>query len=161
MRQAPTTGEPGIGKPTLVEKFLQEERVATGESLWIGRGQCIEHYGAGEAYLPLLDALGRLCRQPQGVRMVELLDKHAPAWLIQMPLLLGTIERNALQGGVAGATRERMLRELADAIEVISEERPVVLWASIGATIRYPRPTPLGCRALASQNAVRCGRQQG
>jgi DNA-binding winged helix-turn-helix (wHTH) protein len=60
------TGEPGIGKTTLIEAFLQQ--VAADESVWIGRGQSIEHYGAGEPYLPVLDALGRLCREPRGER---------------------------------------------------------------------------------------------
>jgi len=46
------TGEPGIGKTALVETFLR--RVDAGETLGLGRGQCIEHYGAGEPYLPLL-----------------------------------------------------------------------------------------------------------
>src|SRR5262249_9806081 len=68
------TGEPGIGKTTVVEAFL--EHVATDSALWIGRGQCIAHYGAGEAYLPVLEALGRLCRGPGGERFVELLSQH-------------------------------------------------------------------------------------
>ena len=29
------------------------------------RGQCVEHFGAGEAYLPVLEALGRLGRLPR------------------------------------------------------------------------------------------------
>ena len=41
--------------------------------LWLGHGQCIEQYGAGEAYLPVLEALGRLCRGPDGERLVALL----------------------------------------------------------------------------------------
>ena len=73
------TGEPGIGKTALVEAFLrslesrvrkrEEDQKAKGKNqkakredqippLWIGRGQCIEHYGAGEAYMPVLEALG-------------------------------------------------------------------------------------------------------
>lgn len=32
----------------------------------VGRGQCIEHYGAGEAYLSLLEALGGLARRTEG-----------------------------------------------------------------------------------------------
>ncbi len=52
-------GEPGIGKTSLVNAFL--DQVATSGENWIGRGQCIEQYGAGEAYLPILEALGRLC----------------------------------------------------------------------------------------------------
>ena len=120
-------GEPGIGKAALVEEFLQQVQVAAGNSLWIGRGQCIEHYGAGEAYLPVLDALARLCRQPGSEPLLELLDKHAPAWLAQMPGLLDATQWRALQRRAAGATRERMLRELSDAMEVISRERPLVL----------------------------------
>jgi DNA-binding winged helix-turn-helix (wHTH) protein/tetratricopeptide (TPR) repeat protein len=119
------TGEPGIGKTTLVEEFLGQEQVS-GEA-WIGRGQCIEHYGIGEAYFPLLDALTRLCREPGGGRMLELLDKHAPAWLVQMPALVGAAELEKLAGKTAGANHARMLRELADATEVISQERPLVL----------------------------------
>jgi len=54
------TGEPGIGKTTVVDTFL--DQVAAMDRCWIGRGQCIQHYGAGEAYLPVLEALGRLGR---------------------------------------------------------------------------------------------------
>jgi DNA-binding winged helix-turn-helix (wHTH) protein/tetratricopeptide (TPR) repeat protein len=121
------TGEPGIGKTTLVEQFLQPEQVSREERLGIGRGQCIEHYGTGEAYLPVLEALGRLCREPGGGRLVELLDKYAPTWLVQMPALLGATEWRQLQEKVAGATRARMLRELAETMEVISCENPLVL----------------------------------
>ncbi len=49
------TGEPGIGKTTLVETFLS--RVASTDAHWVAWGQCVEQYGAGEPYLPLLDAL--------------------------------------------------------------------------------------------------------
>ena len=50
------SGEPGIGKTTVVARFLQQLR-ARG-NVRIGRGQCIEHYGPGEAYLPLLEVFG-------------------------------------------------------------------------------------------------------
>jgi DNA-binding winged helix-turn-helix (wHTH) protein len=51
------TGEAGLGKTTLVEAFVAE--MGTHGILWIGSGQCVEHHGAGEAYLPVLEALGR------------------------------------------------------------------------------------------------------
>jgi len=44
------TGEAGIGKTTLVDTFVAQ--LAGQAPLWLGRGQCIEQYGAGEAYLP-------------------------------------------------------------------------------------------------------------
>ena len=53
-------GEAGIGKTALVEAFVSE--VAAQGKARVGRGQCIQHYGAGEAYLPILEALGRLAR---------------------------------------------------------------------------------------------------
>jgi class 3 adenylate cyclase len=123
-------GEPGIGKTTLVDAFLTR---LTNEhehehELWIGRGQCIEHYGAGEAYLALLEALGRLGRESGGQRLIELLSQHAPTWLVQMPALLTAPELEALQRKTQGATRERMLRELAEAVERLTAERPLVLW---------------------------------
>jgi hypothetical protein len=41
----------------------------------------VEHYGAGEAYLPMLEALGRLCRGPGGKEVVALLGQQAPTWV--------------------------------------------------------------------------------
>ena len=58
------TGEPGIGKTALVEEFLSQ--FDGDQTPRIGRGQCVELYGAGEAYLPLLEALGRMGRAAGG-----------------------------------------------------------------------------------------------
>src|SRR5262249_32594523 len=49
------TGEVGIGKTTLVDALVTQ--VTASADLWVVRGQCIEHHGPGEAYLPLLEAL--------------------------------------------------------------------------------------------------------
>jgi predicted ATPase/DNA-binding winged helix-turn-helix (wHTH) protein len=121
------TGEPGIGKTTLVEAFL-EQQVAADGNVWIGQGQCVEHYGTGEVYMPVLEALGRLCRGPGGERLTALLNQHAPTWLVQMPALLDAAELESVQRKTAGATRERMLRELAEALEALTPEQPLVLW---------------------------------
>ena len=43
-------GEPGIGKTALMDTFVAH--LSTTENVWVGHGQCIDHYGAGEAYLP-------------------------------------------------------------------------------------------------------------
>jgi predicted ATPase/DNA-binding winged helix-turn-helix (wHTH) protein len=120
------TGEPGIGKTALVEAFL--DQIATEGELWLGRGQCIEHFGAGEAYLPILEALGRLCREPGGEQLITLLNQYAPTWLVQMPALLGAADLEMVQRKAQSATRERMLRELAEAVEVLTVERALVLW---------------------------------
>ena len=75
----------------------------------------------------MLDALGRLCREPRGERLIELLDQYAPTWLVQMPAFLSAAELETLHRKVSGATRERMLRELAEAVEVITRDSPLVL----------------------------------
>jgi len=119
------TGEPGIGKTAVVDAFLA--LLAGNPNLWIGRGQCVAHYGAGEAYLPVLEALGRLGRVAGGERLIALLGRYAPAWLAQLPTLVGEAELDALQRKVQGVPRERMLREMAEAVEVLTAEMPVVL----------------------------------
>ena len=58
------SGEVGIGKTTVLDLWLA--RCATEREVWIARGQCVEHVGEGEPYLPLLDALGQLGRGPAG-----------------------------------------------------------------------------------------------
>jgi predicted ATPase/DNA-binding winged helix-turn-helix (wHTH) protein len=124
------TGEPGIGKTALVEAFLTRLADKHGHEpqLRIGRGQCIEQYGAGEAYLPLLDAMGRLGRQAGDQRLVEVLSQQAPTWLVQLPALITATTLELLQRQTQGAARQRMLRELAEAIEQLAAEGPLVLW---------------------------------
>jgi DNA-binding winged helix-turn-helix (wHTH) protein/predicted ATPase len=120
------TGEPGIGKTTIVNAMSQDVAAAT-EGLWMARGQCLEQYGAGEAYLPVLDGFSRLGRAPGGERITEVLRRHAPAWLLQLPSLISSADRETLERQVGGATRERMLREIADAVEVLTATDPLIL----------------------------------
>ena len=117
------TGEAGIGKTALVDTFAQH--IADDRSIRIARGQCLEQYGAGEAYLPVFDAVGRLCREQ--TQVVDALRAHAPMWLLQMPSLVSASDRELLGREVSGATRERMLREMGDAVEVLTAEVPLVL----------------------------------
>lgn len=119
------TGEAGIGKTTLVEAFLTQLQART--ELWVGRGYCVEQYGAGEPYLPILDALGRLYRGPGGKRLLTRLEKHAPSWALQMPALLSSARLHAVQQRAIGATTPRMLRELAEVLEVLTAEQPLAL----------------------------------
>jgi DNA-binding winged helix-turn-helix (wHTH) protein/predicted ATPase len=119
------TGEAGLGKTTLVEAFVAE--LGTQGPLWIGRGQCVEHYGVGEAYLPVLEALGRLCRGPGGQKVVTLLGQQAPTWLVQMPGLIRAADLEMLRRRIVGATRDRMLRELAEALDLLTAQQMLVL----------------------------------
>lgn len=119
------TGEAGIGKTTVIERFL-----AAAESqgaLLVARGQCVEHRGAGEAYLPVLEALGRLARRPGAEGLVRLLAQQAPTWLAQMPWLIEDDELESVQRRLTGATHERMLREMLETLEAIGAETTVAL----------------------------------
>ena len=119
------TGEPGIGKTALVEMFLAE--IGGTKTLRVGRGQCVEQYGAGEAYLPVLEALGRWGRAAGGETLVEVLRQHAPTWLEQLPGLLSDRDVEAVRRRAQGATRGRMLRELVEALETLTRDAPLVL----------------------------------
>ncbi|MEW6211558.1 MAG: AAA family ATPase, partial [Acidobacteriota bacterium] len=119
------TGEAGIGKTTLVEDFLT--RISANGDFLIAPGQCLDHYGAGEAYLPVIEALSRVCRQPGHHALIDLLARHAPTWLAQMPSLISAEEREELQREILGATTERMLREMAEALEALTIETPLVM----------------------------------
>lgn len=118
------TGETGIGKTALVETFL--EPLTISSQYWIARGQCIEHYGTGEPYLPVLDALNRLCRQPGREQLVATLRQHAPTWLAQMPSVLAPAERKRLHREVHGVSQDQMLREMAETVETLSAARPFI-----------------------------------
>lgn len=119
------TGEPGIGKTALVEAFLAQ--LGDEERLRIGRGQCVEQYGAGEAYLPVLEALGRMGREPRGEALVRILKQYAPTWLAELPALLTDEDLEAVQRRAQGTTHDRMLRELIEALDALSTEAPLVL----------------------------------
>src|SRR5437867_5193520 len=114
------TGEAGIGKTALVDAFLAQ--VGDADGVHIGRGQCVEQYGATEPYLPVLEALGRMGREPGGEALVRILKQYAPTWLAQLPALLTDAELEAVQRRVQGTTRDRMLRELIEAIDALGTE---------------------------------------
>ena len=117
------SGEAGIGKTALVEAFVgrldQDVRVA--------RGRCLEPRGTAEPYLAVFEALSRLCRGPDGREVVDVLASAAPSWLLQMPSLLSDGRMAELRARSLGASGQRMLRELVDAIELLGADRPLIL----------------------------------
>src|SRR6266850_1658300 len=118
-------GEPGIGKTTLVDSFHQ--RASHQGNVRTARGQCVEGFGGKEPYYPMLEAIGQLTRTPDADPVVQTLAKRAPTWLIQFPSLVKAEQREALQREILGATRERMVREICEALEWLSSETPLVL----------------------------------
>lgn len=117
------TGEAGIGKTALVEAVLARIR----GRMWWAQGQCVEHFGPSEPYLPLLEAVARLGRLPLRDDVAALLPRLAPTWVLQVPSLAPQADVDDLRQRVQGATRERMLREFVEAIEETTTLRPLVL----------------------------------
>ena len=113
-------GEPGIGKTTLIEHF-----VAGLGDVACARGQCVDLYGAGEPYLPVLEALAEVCRSDSEV--AALLRTVAPTWLVQLPWLSTADEREALRRELAGVGPDRMLREMGQLLDRYTERRPLLL----------------------------------
>ena len=119
------TGEAGIGKTKLVDLFQQ--RAALQPDTVVIRGQCIEGFGGKEAYYPILEALSHLASQAQTSNIQQLLARTAPTWLIQFASLVKTDQRDALLREVVGTTRERMVREICEALEAITLQNPLVV----------------------------------
>ena len=121
------TGEPGIGKTSLSDEFLRRTR-RQRPGLLISRGRCVEQYGTGEAYLPFLDAMGGLLQMPGRERIAAVMRAYAPTWCMELPTAFassGSLEK--LQQETIGATKERMMREMGDALGILSTSSPIVL----------------------------------
>src|SRR5262249_48795983 len=119
------TGEAGIGKTTLIDAFQQT--AGRRANLRVVRGQCVEGFGGKEAYYPVLEALGQWVREAGGDAVIHALEKQAPTWLIQFPALIRADQRETLQKEILGATRERMVREICEALETSTAQDPLVL----------------------------------
>ncbi len=121
------TGEPGIGKTSLSDEFLRRAR-RQQLGILTSRGRCVEQYGTGEAYLPFLDAMGELLQAPGRERIAAVMRTYAPTWCMELPTAFassGSLEK--LQQDTIGATKERMMREMGDALGMLASASPVVL----------------------------------
>jgi predicted ATPase len=87
----------------------------------------VEGFGSKEPYYPVLEALGQLVRGNAAASIVETLATHTPTWMIQFRSLVREDQRAALQREMLGATRERMVRELCEALEVITQTTTILL----------------------------------
>lgn len=152
-------GEQGIGKSTLLRAFL--DGLVGPMTPRIAEGRCAERFTAGEACLPLLEAIETLCAGPDGETVTEELAVQAPNWLVRLPDLCR--DRSLSGAGEAGPG----LCELARVLEALSLPRGLVLvlenlhWAD-DATLEAlaylaRRPWPARLLILASFRPVADG----
>jgi hypothetical protein len=64
---------------------------------------------------------------PMPAPLLAVLEHQAPTWLAQMPALCSAPALEAMQRRAMGATPERMVRELAEAVELLTATRPLLL----------------------------------
>ena len=118
------TGDAGLGKTTLLRSFIAA--LAQDESVYVAHGQCLEHHGTGEAYMPILEAIARLCSEENSPAIAEIVSQRAPTWVQQMP---GLGQSNELreQPQQRGGNQDRMLREMVEALEMFTSKDTLVL----------------------------------
>ncbi|MFL6417425.1 MAG: AAA family ATPase [Bryobacteraceae bacterium] len=75
------SGEPGIGKTTLVETFLAG--LVPGFNCHVATGRCSERLSGAEAYLPILEGLESLMCGASAEIVRNLLLEVAPSWYVQ------------------------------------------------------------------------------
>ena len=115
------SGEPGIGKTTLVEDFLSD--LMRTSSHLVARGRCSERLAGAEAFLPILDAIEDLLSEDPGGAIRNAFQTQAPSWTKQVAPF------NTGPAGVgAPASQERLKRELAAFLSAICVNRPLVLF---------------------------------
>jgi predicted ATPase len=85
-------------------------------------GHCFEQFGTAEPYLPLWEALAHLNRTHPTPALATLIERHAPT-----PDLVMAGDASRLAGSEPRVASERMLRDLADTLESLAHDRPLVL----------------------------------
>jgi DNA-binding winged helix-turn-helix (wHTH) protein len=102
-------GEPGIGKTTLVERFLDD----VPDDWAIGHGRCSERLAGAEPHLPVLEALDELTTTHP--TLVETLSRTAPTWSQYVAPASGLGVATTDVGG--NGSPQRLMRELTSFLE--------------------------------------------
>jgi predicted ATPase len=122
------SGEPGIGKTTLIEELLAD-LIVSQRPPRIARGRCSERLAGTDAYLPLLEALDGLLRGNSGEIAASAMKRLAPTWYLQIaPAALDDSSEGRALVNVQAMSQERMKRELSSFLEELSRITPLVLF---------------------------------
>jgi DNA-binding winged helix-turn-helix (wHTH) protein len=118
------TGEPGIGKSTLVRTFLAGLDLG---SVIVARGACFEQHGTPEPYLAIIEAITGLIHSARGAQGLAALVRHAPTFVAQLPHLVSDEQLAEITRRATFSNQSRQLRELSEALEALSAQDPLVL----------------------------------
>ena len=121
------TGEPGIGKTTLVEDFLGELTQAR-QPCTIARGKCSERLAGTEAYLPLLESLDSLLGSEERDSVSRLMRQLAPHWYDQVVPSSAPASSDSSLAERAAISQAGMKRELGAFCQELAGPRPLVLF---------------------------------
>jgi predicted ATPase len=119
------TGEPGIGKTTLVEEFVSQ-LAATDSRFTLARGRCSERLAGTEAYLPFLEVLESLLHGEGAEAAARLMQATAPNWFAQVASLVADDSSEPVEPKVA--SQEKLKRELSAFLRELSHLRPLLLF---------------------------------
>ncbi len=120
------TGEPGIGKTTLIETMLAECNALPTPPL-IARGRCSERLAGAEAYLPVMEALDDAMHSADRVLVKDLVARHAPTWAAMLATASQSEDGSDVTRSV-GTSQERLKREMATLLAELARVRPVVVY---------------------------------
>jgi len=122
------TGEPGIGKTTLIEDLISG-LASAGRPFFIARGRCSERLAGSEAYLPFLEALESLLHSADGEAVSEVMKRTAPNWYAQVARLADSDSSFfRVLAETKAASQERLKRELRAFLHELSHQRPLLLF---------------------------------
>jgi tetratricopeptide (TPR) repeat protein len=117
------SGEPGMGKTTLVEEFLAQIEAEDPQCV-IARGRCSQLLAGAEAYLAIFELLESLVGNSQGDTAKRLLKALAPSWYAQLALPADVSDGDARNAPSA----ERFKREFVRFLQELCRLRTVVLF---------------------------------
>ena len=117
-------GEAGIGKSALADTFFKQ--ALPDQVMLSGQGQCIERRGTADAFMPFIDALVDACKTA-GFDAFSLIEQHAPNWYRRLPGQKARTRSGMTGSGLAYNDNDGMLLEMAEALETITRNYPVLI----------------------------------